>query len=103
MAKLYTIFVGLNDKETKKQEMTTAEAEERVKAVTCETFEGATVSLAYGIYKHQNGVQVTENTIRIELVFVEEELVRDYVKDLKEFFNQESIMVTAVETTTEFW
>lgn len=103
MAKLYTIFVGLNDKETKKQEITTAEAEEHIKAITREAFEGATISLAYGVYKHENGVQVTETTIRIEVVFVEEELVRDYVKDLKEFFNQESIMVTAVETTTEFW
>lgn len=103
MAKLYTIFVGLNDKETKKQEITTAEAEERVKAVTCETFEGATVSLAYGIYKHQNGVQVTENTIRIELVFVDDDLVKEYVEKLKNLLNQESIMVTVVETMTEFW
>lgn len=103
MAKLYTIFVGLNDRVTKKQEIPTTEAEEYIKGITCQAFEGATVSMAYGIYKHENGTQVVENTIRIELVFVNDENVKKYVRDLKEFFNQESIMVSMVETTTEFW
>ena len=89
----FIISVGLNDKETKTQIITTDEALNLVNKTVLNGFGGATIYLANGIYKHDNGQIVCENTIRIELLFSTLEDVRNLCKELKTIFNQESILL----------
>ena len=97
------LYLGLNDAETKKQVMETKHALEIVKYLLLDEYHlpGATVHVADGIYKHQDGHIVTENTIVIILLGIDEEVIINIIRDLKLIFNQECILkeVSNVEYT----
>ena len=89
----FTLYLGLNDKDLKVQKISTLEAFKIVSNLIASRFDGGTIFEADGVYKHDNGVFVIEKTLRIELLFVERPEVVEFVKVLKEIFNQESIAV----------
>ena len=98
----YEIYVGLNDKVTKKQEITTETALQYVYQFLADNTEGATVSLVNGIYKHEDGTVVIENTIKIELVYLTFDKVKKIIEVFKQHFNQESIMLVKVTSRVDF-
>ena len=89
----FTLYLGLNDKDTKKQEINTIEAYKIVNNIINNYCEGATIYECQGIYKHDNGEIVFEKTLKIELMFVDKLTVVSIVKDLKKALNQESIVL----------
>lgn len=101
--KKFTLYMGLNDQDTKAQEIATVEAFKITNKILLQHVEGATVFEADGIYKHEDGTFTTEKTLRIELLFVEVETVKTIVSVLKTVFNQESIAVQMQEITSELW
>lgn len=103
MVKKFTLYLGLNDKDTKVQEISTIEAYKIVSNLISADFGGGTIFEAKGIYKHENGVIVTETTLRIELLFAEREQVRTLCTTLKKMFNQESIAVQEEVINSELW
>lgn len=103
MIKKFTLYMGLNDKDTKCQKIATVEAYKIVSNLIANRFDGGTIFEAQGIYKHENGTVVTETTLRIELLFAAKEDVREFVNLLKEMFNQESIAVQEEEITSDLW
>lgn len=103
MNKKFTLYLGLNDKDTKLQKYATLEAYKIVTNLITSRFDGGTIFEAQGIYKHEDGQVVTETTLRIELLFVERHAVREFVELLKEMFNQESVAVAEEVVTSELW
>lgn len=103
MIKKFTLYLGLNDKETKMQKIATVEAFKIVSNLVAKRFGGGTIFEAQGIYKHDNGVVVTETTLRIELLFAETQDVRAFVETLKEIFNQESVAVQEEDIKSDLW
>lgn len=99
----FTLFVGLNDKESKHQEISTIDAYKIVSNLIASTFEGGTISESTGIYKHDDGTITTEITLRIELLFTTAEKVKPFVQDLKRVLNQESIAVQKDVVSSELW
>lgn len=99
----FTLFVGLNDKDSKKQEISTLNAYKVVYNLITSDFGGGTISEATGIYKHEDGTIVTEITLRIELLFTTAEKVKNLVQDLKRVLNQESIAVQKDVVSSELW
>lgn len=91
--KKFTLYVGLNDKDKKVQLISTVEAYKITNNILLHYTDGATIFEASGIYKHEDGTFTIEKTLRIELLFITEETVDEIVKDLKQAFNQESIVV----------
>ena len=89
----FILYLGLNDKDTKKQEINTIEAYKIVNNVVNNYCDGATIYECQGIYKHDNGEIVFEKTLKIELTFVDRLTVVSIVKDLKKALNQESIVL----------
>lgn len=89
----YTLYLGLNDKDTKTQKIGTIEAYKICNNILMNYTDGATIFEANGLYKHDDGTIVVEKTLRIELLFVDENTIAKIVKQLKEVFNQESIAV----------
>lgn len=89
----FILYLGLNDKDTKKQEINTIEAYKIVNNVVNNYCDGATIYECQGIYKHDNGEIVFEKTLKIELMFVDRLIVVSIVKDLKKALNQESIVL----------
>lgn len=99
----FTLYLGLNDKDTKVQKISTLEAYKIVSNILMKSFDGATIYEATGIYKHGDGTFVRENTLRIELLFAEETRVRELVDTLKVVFNQESIAVQKEVINSQLW
>lgn len=96
----YTIYMGLFDKDSKRQEYDTITAYKMVQQRATQLFDGATISEAKGIYKHDNGEVVVEPTIRIELLFTDLDTVKKFCNELKGMFNQESIVLQVEEVNS---
>ena len=99
----FTLYLGLNDKETKSQKIATVEAYKIVENLLKADFDGATIFEATGLYKHENGTFVTEKSLRIEILFAQDSQIRELVSNLKKMFNQESIAVEKSVITSELW
>ncbi len=104
-----TIFVGLNDKDSKQQEISTLEAAKFIQREICKLFDGGTVSEATGIYKHSagSGAVVIENTLKVEILFFglskaeTRAAVLPFICDVKRFLNQETVALQLEEIESE--
>jgi hypothetical protein len=103
MIEKFTLYVGLNDKDTKIQEVSTIEAYKIIKKLLLSYTDGATIFEADGIYKHDDGSFVTEKTLRIELMFIEKTTVKEIVDNIKRLLNQESVAVQREVVESELW
>lgn len=97
----FTLYLGLNDKDTKTQQISTVEAYKVVSNLIAEDFDGGTIYEARGIYRHETGEIVSETTLRVELLFTTFEKVKNLVSILKKAFNQESVAVQREIITSE--
>ena len=101
--KKFTLYMGLNDKDTKVQVISTIEAYKVVSNIIAKDFGGGTIFEAQGIYKHDDGKIVFEKTLRIEILFAEEPQIKALVAELKKIFNQESIAVHVDDLNSDLW
>jgi len=102
MTNLYKVYLGLNDQETKKQEIDTETAMIKVSEYLADHFEGATVYNGIGVYKHNDGTVVRENSLIIELVYVEDQDVDKMINQFRVVFNQESVMKVKIACECDF-
>lgn len=86
--KKHTLYVGLNDKDTKTQLVSNPMAMDIVNKVCGD----CSIQEITGYYTHDNGEKVKENTLKVELLFKEDNQVLNYCQDLKRLLNQESII-----------
>lgn len=101
--KKFTMYVGLNDKDTKKQEIATLEAYKVATNIFCEYTGGATIYEGSGIYTHNDGTIITEKTL-VCIVFSEDpEAIKKAASALKIAFNQEAIAIESTETNSFFF
>ena len=98
----YTLYIGLNDKATKLQEISTIDAYKLIVNI-CKShnLDGFTISEATGFYVHENGEVVTEKSLRIEILFTSNEVIDAIIKDIKIILNQESVVKQVEEVTSE--
>lgn len=97
------LYIGLNDKDTKQQELTNLDAKAEISTILFKYFpNGFTLQECQGMYKHNDGTVVCENTIKVILFDYNMGLVSDAVKDLKLKLNQECIAVEHIKTTVNF-
>ena len=97
-----TLYVGLNDKDTKVQKVDTMEASKIATNIITSYTDGATIYNATGIYKHEDGTVVLENTLRIELYECNDEALVSIIDTLKRVLNQEAIIKQIEEVNTVF-
>lgn len=98
----YSLYLGLNDKDTKTQKIDTIEAYKIIcNIIKGYDIEGFTIYNAQGFYIHQDKSISVENTLKIELMFIDEMVVDELIKQLKIIFNQESIIKQVEEVTSE--
>lgn len=98
----YTLYVGLNDRDSKLQEVSTIDAYKLIVNI-CKShkLDGFTISEAMGFYVHENGEVVTEKSLRIEILFTSNEVIDAIIKDVKTILNQESVVKQVEEVTSE--
>lgn len=96
------LFVGCNDKDTKKQEKSYAEIEELIHDIlTLNGFVAYTLQSASGVFTHEDGQVVNESTYIITLVNTSNE-VTSVVENFKLALNQECIMVEQYQSRVVF-
>lgn len=97
-----TLYIGLNDKDTKLQEVSTLDAYKMVSNVIGV---GCTITEGRGIYKHDDGTVVSEVSLVVELLDFDNTLNREWVKSkveqIKTILNQESVAVQEQEVKSE--
>lgn len=99
----YNIYIGLNDKDSKKQEISIERArEEVIKILNNNNINGLTMYKVDGVFKHENGEVVHEKSLKVELLEVEEDEVIKSINELKEALNQESILLEKEEKEINF-
>lgn len=91
--KEFTITMGLFDKDSHRQEISTLDAYKICINYLMSITDGATITEGKGIYKHKSGEIVIEPSFIINLSFIEKSTVIEIVKHLKVLFNQESIVL----------
>ncbi|MDY0291926.1 MAG: DUF3574 domain-containing protein [Desulfuromonadaceae bacterium] len=89
---LITLILGLNDKDTKKQKVSTKKATRILFKKLEPLYNGATLTTQRGYYKHANNTVTYENSIKVEIVTDTNTHVKSLIQDLKTTFNQESII-----------
>lgn len=98
----YSLYLGLNDKDTKTQKIDTLEAYKILcNLLKSYNIEGFTVYNAHGFYVHDDGTYTVENTLKVELMFIDEITIDNIIKQLKIIFNQESIIKQVEKVTSE--
>lgn len=96
-------YVGLNDQDARRQLVTTEAAAEEIARIFFEHVGGATISTARGIYTHDDGQRITEETIIAEVFGAIKKADRvQLVRELKTAFNQETIAVNVERVRGRF-
>ena len=85
----HTLLIGLNDKDTKKQIIKTS----RAKSLIAQVCGDCTMIDCTGVYTHNNGVQVKEKSVKVEMLFKNDNDVNEYAKALKKILNQAEIYI----------
>lgn len=99
----YNIYIGLNDKDSKKQEISIERArEEVIKILNNNNINGLTMYVVDGVFKHENGEVVHEKSLKVELLEVREDEIIKSINELKEALNQESILLEKEEKEIDF-
>ena len=99
----YNIYIGLNDKDSKKQEISTRRArQEVIKILNNNNITGLTMYEVAGVFKHEDGAMTFEKSLKVELLEVKEEEVKKSINELKTALNQECIMLEKEEKEVNF-
>ena len=94
----HEIYVGLNDKDTKTQILSTEDAMLKVHSLVGD----CSMSLIQGYFTHADGSMVVERTIKCEVFGMEDAKIHAIVEQLKCNLNQESILVNKYIGQVEF-
>lgn len=98
----YTLYIGLNDKDTHTQIISDINARNIVANICASRDVCVTVSDARGVYKHDDGTVVIENTLRCEFVDCEKSIIKAIANDSKRALNQESVMLSTEVIENDF-
>ena len=102
MSRQTAIYVGLNDSEPGVQKFGTEKYLSILKNVCRGYRVPFSVQLINGGYFHEDGRYTEENSLKLTLVDISEEIIIEIAKDLCAFFNQESVMVTSSPSSVIF-
>lgn len=96
------LFVGLFDKDSKAQEISTLDAYKIASNLVTDIIGFGTITEACGVYTHDDGTIVQEPTLRIEVSGIDIESMKRLALALKSAFNQESIGFEVVKSDFDF-
>lgn len=101
--KKITLYIGLNDKDTKTQIVKTTYAQKDViNILTSHGIVGMTMQYATGLWVYEDRTIASETTLHIELMGVELPPVMAAIEDIKVKLNQESIGLTVEDINVQF-
>ena len=97
-AEKHTLYVGLNDKDTKVQEISTLEAYK----ICSRAIGDCSIQELTGFYTHNNGQHIVEKTLKIEIFGKAQDEIRKIADFIKLALNQESVIIEKTIVSSEF-
>lgn len=94
----YTLYIGLNDKDTFEQKFSTEDALEKANIICAKHSGGYTQFSAHGGWTNDDGTSGHENTIVYEIYDISESDLKAMLDELLKEFNQSSILVEEANT-----
>lgn len=86
----YNLYIGLNDKDSKQQEIFTLDAYKIIGTICGD----CTITEGKGLYTHQDGTQVLETSLIVQIIDFSGTLdIVPVINSIKAALNQESIAV----------
>lgn len=90
----HILYIGLNDKDSKVQEINTIDAYKIVQNILIGVgYDGGNIQESTGFYRHESGEVVIEKSLRVELCFAEDKKTSDAIKQIKQVLNQEAVIL----------
>jgi len=99
----YTLYIGLNDKDSYTQLIPTEDAMEKVSAIALKHADGFTLYQAQGAYLDDAGVETFENSLVLVFFDAEEAAIRAIMDEVIAELNQSSILVEREKVRYEFY
>lgn len=99
----YTMYIGLNDKDTYTQLISYEEAEEKVSNIALKYVDGFTVLSAKGAYKDGKGIITNENSLVFQFLYVTDEQMKSIMDEVLKELNQNSILLEKQKVNCEFY
>lgn len=100
---VYKFSVGLFDKDTKTQKVTSRKAESIISGICLNNGAyGLSITRGRGVYRHDDGSMIFEPSLFIEIAGISNEQAESIALQVKKALNQESIMVEERESNVNF-
>ena len=99
----YTMYIGLNDKDTYVQIMPFGEAEKKVSDIALKYVDGFTVLSARGAYKDEKGIITNENSLVFQFLYVTDEQIKLIMDEVLKELNQNSILLEKQKVNYTFY
>ena len=94
----FTLYIGLNDKDTKRQEISTLDAYK----IVSRAIGDCSIQELTGFYTHHDGIVVTEKTLKAEVFGKTPEDIKKIAEFIKLALNQESVIIEKTIVSSEF-
>lgn len=99
----YTMYIGLNDKDTYTQLIPYEEAEKKVSGIALKYVDGFTELSAKGTYKDEKGIITHENSLVFEFSSATDQQMKAVMNEVLKELNQNSILVEKQNVNREFY
>ena len=99
----YTLYIGLNDKDTYEQIIETEDAVDKVNEICARYVEGYTMQMAKGGWVDEKEILTEENTLIYSFYEVTDEQVTQIMNDVLKELNQNSILVSHGEENSTYY
>jgi uncharacterized membrane-anchored protein YitT (DUF2179 family) len=99
----YTMYIGLNDKETYEQIVSIEEAEQIVTEIALEYVGGFTLTQGKGAYKDEDNVITYENSLIIAFTDASEDDMKAIMDDILVSLNQNAVLIETQSVIYTFY
>lgn len=99
----YTLYIGLNDKNTYTQLLSTEDAANKVTDIALKYVDGFTQLSGKGAYKDEKGIITHENCLIFEFYDTNEEQIKAIMDEVLQELNQKSILIEKQRVNYEFY
>ncbi|SFG13058.1 hypothetical protein SAMN05660649_00800 [Desulfotomaculum arcticum] len=99
----YTLYIGLNDKDTYQQKIPTGEAEKKVNAIALKYVDGFTEFSGKGVYKDDKGVVTYENNLIYIFNSATDEQMKSIMGEVLKELDQNAVLIEKQKVGYEFY
>jgi hypothetical protein len=99
----YTLYIGLNDKDTYSQKISTREAEKKVNDIALKYVDGFTGCIGTGAFKDEKGMVTYENTLIYTFYSVTDEQMKRIMDEVLKELNQNAVLIDKQKVDYEFY